>query len=83
MRRPAGCSANSGPHGSSRPPAASVAAKLEESLEAGTPLQTTLEERRELLAALERGAARPRSGELRTLEVELYAAVSERYRSES
>jgi hypothetical protein len=63
--------------------AASVAAKLEQSLEAGAPLQTTREERRELLAALERGAARPRSGELRSLEVELHAAVfSEGYRSQ-
>ena len=64
--------------------AASVAAKLEQSFEGGSSLQTTLEERRELLAALERGAARPRSGQLRTLEVELHAAVfSEGYRLES
>jgi hypothetical protein len=64
--------------------AASVAAMLEQSFEGGSSLQTTLEERRELLAALERGAARPRSGALRSLEVELHAAVfSERYRSES
>jgi len=62
--------------------AASVAAKLEQSLEAGASLQATLEEQRELLAALERGAARPRSGPLRSLEVELHAAVfSARYRS--
>jgi hypothetical protein len=55
--------------------AVSTAEKLGAALEQGAPVETTLAEKRELVDALERGAGRPRSGELRRFEVELRTIV--------
>ena len=55
--------------------ASSAAAKVSDAISEGRGVETTLAERRELIEALERGAARPRSGELRRLEIALRTAV--------
>src|SRR6266571_2067965 len=57
------------------PAAAAVAAKIEQGLEKTAAVETTLMERRELVEALERGSTRPRSHELRSLEIGLHTAV--------
>jgi CHAD domain-containing protein len=55
--------------------ASSAVAKLSEAISEGRGVETTLAERRELIDALERGGSKPRSAELRRLEIELRAAV--------
>jgi hypothetical protein len=55
--------------------AAAVAAKIEQALEQSGPVETTLIEWRELIEALERGSSKPRSHELRSLEIGLHTAV--------
>jgi hypothetical protein len=61
-------------------PAESAAEKLTHALEEGGPIETTLDEKRKLVDALERGAEEPRSAELRRFEVELRTIVyAERY----
>lgn len=57
------------------PAAAAVAAKIEQGLEENGVVETTLTEKRELIEALERGSTKPRSHELRTLEIGLHTAV--------
>jgi hypothetical protein len=57
------------------PAAADVAAKIEQGLEENGVVETTLTEKRELIEALERGSTKPRSHELRTLEIGLHTAV--------
>jgi len=58
-----------------RSPSADVAAKIEQGLEENGVVETTLTEKRELIEALERGSTKPRSHELRTLEIGLHTAV--------
>jgi hypothetical protein len=55
--------------------AASVATKLERTIDSGAPIETSVAEKRELVDAFERGAGRPRSHDLRGLEVALHAAL--------
>jgi hypothetical protein len=55
--------------------ASSAAAKLSDAIATGRGVETTLAERQELIEALERGAAKPRSAELRRLEIELRTAA--------
>lgn len=57
------------------PAAAAVAAKIEQSLGGNGAVETTLAEKRELIAALERGSMKPRSHELRAIEIGLHTAV--------
>jgi hypothetical protein len=57
------------------PAAAAVAAKIEQGLEKDGAVETTVTEKRELIEALERGSTRPRSHELRSLEIGLHTAV--------
>jgi hypothetical protein len=57
------------------PAAADVAAKIEQALEEDGLVETSLVEKRELIEALERGATKPRSHELRSLEIGLHTAV--------
>ncbi len=57
------------------PAAAAVAAKIEQGLEKNGAVETTLMEKRELIKALERGSTKPRSHELRSLEIGLHTAV--------
>jgi hypothetical protein len=57
------------------PAAAAVAAKIEQGLEKDGAVETTVTEKRELIEALERGSTRPRSHELRSLEIALHTAV--------
>jgi hypothetical protein len=59
---------------------ASVAAKIEEALEGGSTIALTSAEKRELLDALDRGRARPRSDEFRLLEIDLLAQAPRRTR---
>jgi hypothetical protein len=54
---------------------AAVSAKIEQALEENDVVETTLTEKRELIDALERGSRKPRSHELRALEIGLRAAV--------
>jgi hypothetical protein len=61
-------------------PAESAAEKLTHALDEGRPIETTLDEKRELVGVLERGAGKPRSTELRRFEVEVRTIVyAERY----
>jgi hypothetical protein len=55
--------------------ASGAVAKLSDAISEGRAVETTLAEKRELIEALERGAARPRSAELRRLEIALRTAV--------
>ena len=55
--------------------AAAVAARIEQGLEQEGAVETSLAESRELIEALERGSGKPRSRELRMLEIGLHAAV--------
>jgi hypothetical protein len=55
--------------------ASSAMAKVSDAISAGRAVETTLAERGELIDAFERGAAKPRSGELRRLEIGLRTAV--------
>jgi hypothetical protein len=55
--------------------AAAVTAKIEQALEENGVVETTLTENHELIEALERGSTKPRSHELRTLEIGLHTAV--------
>jgi hypothetical protein len=57
------------------PAAAAVSAKIEQALEENGVVETTLTEKRELIEALERGSRKPRSHELRALEIGLHTAV--------
>ncbi|MBA3734727.1 MAG: hypothetical protein H0W90_05955 [Actinobacteria bacterium] len=57
------------------PAAAAVAAKIDQALDENGGVETTLTERRELIEALERGSTKPRSHELRSLEIALHTAV--------
>lgn len=57
------------------PAAAAVAAKIEQGLDENGGVETTLPECRELVEALERGSGKPRSRELRMLEIGLHAAL--------
>lgn len=56
-------------------PASSAVAKLSEAISQGSGVETTPAEKHELIAALERGASKPRSAELRRLEIELRTAL--------
>jgi hypothetical protein len=51
--------------------AISAAEKLVDGLERGTTIETTLEERRELVGALDRGSSKARSRDLRRFEIGL------------
>ena len=57
------------------PAAAAVAAKIAQGLDGSGGVEATLAETRELVEALERGSGKPRSRELRMLEIGLHAAV--------
>lgn len=55
--------------------AAAAAEKIERSLAQGSAVEPALDEQGALIDALERGSPRPRSRELRRLEIALHAAV--------
>jgi hypothetical protein len=57
------------------PAASDVAAKIDQALEEDGLVETSLVEQRELIEALERGAIKPRSHELRSFEIGLHTAV--------
>jgi hypothetical protein len=62
------------------PAAGAAATKLDDALAHGSPIEITLAEKQELVDAFERGSGKPRSSDLRRLEVELRTTLyADRY----